>query len=270
MRTCLYLRTLTSLSVIFVSGTFFLTILTNTACAQEKAIRFEKRLLAIDANEGIDVADLNSDGKLDVVAGRNWYAATDFTPRPLRLIEDWNGYVQSNGDFCFDVNRDGHIDIIAGSYLPSEVYWYENPGPQQLELGAVWKQHLLMDTEQSSNEASALRDLDNDGVPEWITNSWDARNPLVAWKLEYAKANDEADQECDDAAADEKICDWSQRQQPRNGIWRYQQRWSRGYPDWNRMVRTTRRRHLEQTLEVPRRLGVYSFEYPNVCSRPQR
>ncbi len=56
-----------------------------------------------------------------MVAGRNWYAAPDFKPRPLRTIEDWNGYVESNGDFLMDVNGDKLIDVVAGSFLPSQI-----------------------------------------------------------------------------------------------------------------------------------------------------
>lgn len=155
---------------------------------QEKQIRFVPKLLTIDANEGIDLADIDGDGKLDVIAGRNWYAAPEFTPRPVRSISDWNGYVESNGDFAFDVNRDGLIDVISGSFMPSEVYWFENPGPAGLKLGAIWKQHLLVDTKQSCNETTLFHDLDDDGIPEWITNSWKVENPLVAWRFEYPSA----------------------------------------------------------------------------------
>ena len=37
---------------------------------QDTAIQFRPKLLAVDANEGIDLADVNQDGKLDVIAGR--------------------------------------------------------------------------------------------------------------------------------------------------------------------------------------------------------
>jgi len=36
-------------------------------------ITFEVRRLAVDANEGIAAADVNGDGKPDLVAGRFWY-----------------------------------------------------------------------------------------------------------------------------------------------------------------------------------------------------
>lgn len=141
------------------------------------------RQLALDANEGCAIGDMDGNGSLDIVAGRNWYSAPDFVPRPLRVIEDWNGYVQSNGDFLFDVNQDGKMDVIAGSFVPTEVHWYENPGEEPIRLGQTWPKHLLADTKRQENEAQLLTDLDGDGRPEWVVNSWNAKNPLMVWRL---------------------------------------------------------------------------------------
>jgi hypothetical protein len=86
-------------------------------------LKFQARLLALDANEGIAAGDVDGDGLTDLVAGRNWYRAGDWAPRPVRSIDDWNGYVESNGDYLFDVNGDGRLDVIAGSFLPTEIHW---------------------------------------------------------------------------------------------------------------------------------------------------
>lgn len=155
---------------------------------QQHPLRWEFKLLTVDANEGIDLADVNRDGKLDVIAGRNWFAAPEFAARPLRKIDDWNGYVESNGDFAYDVDRDGWTDVIAGSFLPTTVHWYRNPGAEGLQRGQLWEQRLLMETGASQNEAQLLADLDGDGTPEWVVNSWNGANPLVVWKLEQATA----------------------------------------------------------------------------------
>lgn len=146
-------------------------------------IKWKIEQLTLDANEGCAIGDINGDGIPDVIAGRNWYGAPEFKPRPLRIIEDWNGYVQSNGDFLMDVNADGRIDIIAGSFIPKEVFWYENPGDEGLRLGQTWKKHLLADTQASENEAQLMQDVDGDGQPEWIVNSWNKKNPLSVWRF---------------------------------------------------------------------------------------
>ena len=151
--------------------------------AQQPELKFQARLLTIDSNEGIAAGDLDGDGKTDLVAGRNWYRSGEWVARPLRNIEDWNGYVQSNGDFLFDVNGDGRLDVIAGSFIPTEIHWYENPGDEALGAGKQWPQHLLVDTGNSSNEGQLMEDLDGDGRPEWIVNSWKNDVPTMVWRL---------------------------------------------------------------------------------------
>lgn len=146
-------------------------------------LRWQIEPLALDANEGCAIGDMDGDGKKDVVAGRNWYASPTFTPRPLRTIEDWNGYIQSNGDFLLDVNRDGRMDVVAGSFVPTELAWYQNPGPEGLRLGHTWTRQLFVDTKASENEAQLMHDIDRDGIQDWIVNSWNNKNPLTIWRF---------------------------------------------------------------------------------------
>ena len=165
---------------------------------------FDVRLLTLDANEGIAAGDIDGDGKIDLVAGRNWFRAGDWAPRPVRKIDDWNGYVESNGDYLFDVNGDGRLDVIAGSFLPTEVHWFENPGDEALRLGRLWPQHLLADTGNTCNEGQMMQDIDGDGRPEWIVNSWKKDVPTVVWRLvekpESAKPKQDKKNPNDDSA----------------------------------------------------------------------
>jgi hypothetical protein len=151
--------------------------------AQQGGVRFEARLLFTDANEGAAIADVNNDGRPDIVAGRNWYAGPDFAPRALRTIADWNGYVESNSDHTLDVDGDGWIDVVAGSFNPTTVRWFRNPGKDGLEKGQLWRDSLLVDTKASQNEISFMHDLDGDGTPEWVVDSWQTDAPVYAWKL---------------------------------------------------------------------------------------
>jgi len=94
-------------------------------------------------------------------------------PRPVRAIGEFgDDYSENNGEHLFDVDGDGWLDVVAGSFLLTEIYWYKNPGEDGLKAGKIWKQHLLADTGYSQNEMSWLRDMDGDGQPDFVTNSW--------------------------------------------------------------------------------------------------
>ena len=153
---------------------------------------FAVQSLFVDANEGCSVADFDADGDLDISAGRVWLenpgivsqdGSSAWTVRPLRAIDDWNGYLRSNGEHAIDVDEDGDADIVSGDFLGTEVFWFENPGPEALRLGQQWTPHLLGDTGLSKNEMTIVRDLDGDGRLEWVVNSWDQTAPLVAWTI---------------------------------------------------------------------------------------
>ncbi|MBT8043457.1 MAG: VCBS repeat-containing protein [Verrucomicrobiae bacterium] len=160
-----------------------ITVSALTAAIASAAPTFETKLLAIDANEACAIADFNKDGVLDVSAGRNWYAGPDYAPRPLRNIGEFGkDYLENNGEHAVDVNGDGWLDIVSGTFLKKEVYWYENPGKDGLAIGKLWKRHLLAET-ASHNEIALMHDFDGDGRPEYIANSWQAKNPQLIWKL---------------------------------------------------------------------------------------
>lgn len=165
------------------------------ACAagESGGLRFSRRCLLVSPNEGCAVADVNRDGKLDIVAGSHWFAAPDFVPRPVRDIQQVSlgfgekEFYANNGDHVFDVDGDGWVDVFSGGWTEAELMWYRNPGPKGLAKGWKWEPHLLVKA-RAENEAFDPRDLDGDGVPEIVVHCWVGRDPLVAWKL--AKASD--------------------------------------------------------------------------------
>src|SRR5690606_24376208 len=50
-------------------------------------LRWEKHVLVKNLNEGCAIADVNNDGKLDVIAGSAWYEGPLWTPRPIRELK---------------------------------------------------------------------------------------------------------------------------------------------------------------------------------------
>ena len=156
----------------------------NSPAMAEAPLRFRVQMLVDDFNEGCALADINRDGKLDIVAGKYWYSAPDYKQHSLRDIARFGtDFLQTNGDHVHDVNGDGWLDIVSSSFGPTQIYWFENPGRDGLTTGKLWKTHLLVDTGASYNEKTMLRDLDADGVPEYIVNSWDSSADLLAWRF---------------------------------------------------------------------------------------
>lgn len=152
-----------------------------------KGVKFSKRLLMISPNEGCAVADINRDGKPDIVAGTHWYAGPDFVPHRLRDIpEAANVYLVTNGDHIHDVDGDGWLDVIAGEWFSPEICWYRNPGKKDLERGKLWQRNVLAKG-RDSNESFCLKDFDGDGKPEVFVNCWNAKSPVVIWKFDKPK-----------------------------------------------------------------------------------
>ena len=146
------------------------------------AAQLQPQLLCIDNNEACAVGDVNRDGRPDIVAGRLWYAAPDFVPRPLRPIAQHPpDYARNNGEHLYDVNGDGWLDVIATGWGETRLQWFQNPGREGLEKGLEWPAHTLADTRIARSEAGFLYDLDNDGRPEYIMNSWHHGNPFTVW-----------------------------------------------------------------------------------------
>jgi hypothetical protein len=148
-------------------------------------LKFRVQQLILDNNEGCAIADFNKDGKPDISAGEFWYPGPDFKEkRPVRKLQvQPPDYLTNNGEHAWDVNGDGWPDIISSSFLDTEICWYENPKADGLAKGELWKKHVLTDTKLSQNEWTDFRDLDGDGVPELIVNSWNNNNPMACYKL---------------------------------------------------------------------------------------
>jgi hypothetical protein len=127
--------------------------------APEMAKRVQFQKIVLDKtfrSEGVAVADVNRDGKVDVLAGDVWYAAPDwkmYEIRPVGQYDGSKGYSQTFVNFAQDVNGDGWVDsIIIG--MPGEpCRWYENPKDKP----GHWKERIVANS--ACNETPLFADL---------------------------------------------------------------------------------------------------------------
>ncbi len=82
-------------------------------------------------SEGVAIADVNKDGKLDVLIGDSWYEAPPWTKHDIRKPGDYGDGLHSYSACmtCWtdDVNGDGWPDQIVIGFPGVPAYWYENP-----------------------------------------------------------------------------------------------------------------------------------------------
>ena len=110
-------------------------------------------------SEGVAVADVNKDGKMDIIAGDVWYEAPDWKMHVLRKDKPFDPANYSESFCCFvdDFNGDGWPDVIIVPFPGLPVHWYENPQGKE----GPWKEHLICHS--CCNESPQFADLHGKG-----------------------------------------------------------------------------------------------------------
>jgi FG-GAP-like repeat len=151
--------------------------------AAQSDVRFTMVQIDGGAAESAAVADVNNDGKLDIVSAESWYEAPQWTKRPIRTIPVSSGYVDSFSDLPLDVDGDGSIDVIQIGYFARRIVWMKNPGP----AGGAWTENLI--DAIGPTEFAFLVDLDNDGTADDLLPQFTgaAKSPLTWYELQGGK-----------------------------------------------------------------------------------
>jgi len=146
-------------------------------------------------SEGVAIADVNRDGKMDILVGDVWYEAPDWKMHEIRKPGSYGDGAHTYSE-CFacwaeDINGDGWPDLIVIPFPGKPCHWYENPKGE----AGHWKEHEIWHS--ACNETPLYADLfgtgkkvlimgwqpekkDNEGQMAWFTPG---KDPTKPWEM---------------------------------------------------------------------------------------
>jgi hypothetical protein len=152
-----------------------LTALLLAAAGRPPDIVFRVQMIDPGYSETAAVADINKDGRPDIVSGEYWYEAPSWTKHRIREINYASSYIDNFSDLAVDVDGDGYPDIVQFGYFSQNIVWLKNPG----KTGGAWKVNEI--DHSGPTEFAFLVDLNNDGKALEFIPEFDRRDVPLAW-----------------------------------------------------------------------------------------
>ncbi len=119
----------------------------------------------VEDGHGIGIADIDGDGKADVITTHGWFKQIDANNDKWEWHGDWDLGDTGFPILAYDVNHDGRMDLVYGQGHGYGLYWLEQAGtPGQ----PSWVRHTI-DESFSQSHALVMADIDGDGQPELVT-----------------------------------------------------------------------------------------------------
>lgn len=175
-------------------------LLAAPALAADPQITWKKTVLDTKfRSEGVAVADVNMDGKIDVLNGEYWYEAPDWKPHEMQPFKDHGtglgNYSRVFACWTDDLNGDGYPDLIVVDFPGAPCYWMENPKgdgskhwakheiwhsacnetPQYADLFGTGKRVLVMGFQPKGAKSDG-----NEGQMAYFTP---AKDPNAPWEM---------------------------------------------------------------------------------------
>ena len=161
------------------SWCFGLSLL-SSAVADDTPVKWERiKLEEVFRSEGVAVADINKDGRMDLINGEAWYE----NPGDANLFKTGNwtmhsyradglkrfiadgSYSRSFALWTYDISGDGWQDIIVIGFPGVPCHWFENPQGKE----GPWAQYEIWHS--AANETPQFLDITGDGKSELIMTS---------------------------------------------------------------------------------------------------
>ena len=118
--------------------------------------------------EGLALADLNRDGRLELAIGGRWFSNSGDILGDAWIEHTFAEWPIDAVVKATDMNGNGWPDVVlTRSEGPHRLSWFENPG-QDGDAGGPWVEHVI-ETDLDFAHSLVLCDLDGDGRTDVVT-----------------------------------------------------------------------------------------------------